>query len=208
MRPATDVVKHLIIINVLMYFAFVLVFPFEIRQAYTVLYMPWLQDALGNTFFKPVQLVTHMFMHDHKDIMHIIFNMMMLYFLGPPVEQTLGKQRFLAYYVSCGFGALALHMLLAYNGYIAGGSIVGASGAIMGVAIGFGIISPNAVLRLIFPPIALKAKYMIGAYILFDLIGGFGGGESNIAHFAHLGGALMGFFLMVLWGIFDYRRFK
>lgn len=207
MGRITDVVKHLIIINVLMYFAFVLVFPF-LREAYTVLYMPWLQDGLGNTYFKPVQLVTHMFMHDDKDFMHIFFNMLMLFFLGPPVEQALGKQRFLVYYISCGFGAMALHMLLAYLGHIEAGRIVGASGAIMGVAIGFAIIAPNAILRLIFPPIPVKAKYLIGAYIVFDLIGGFGGSESNIAHFAHLGGALMGFFLMVLWGIFDYRRFK
>ena len=207
MGRVTDVVKHLIIINVLMYVAFVMVMPF-LREAYTVLYMPWLQDGAGNTYFKPVQLVTHMFMHDEKGIGHIFFNMLMLFFLGPPVEQALGKQKFLAYYLSCGFGAMALHMFLAYIGYIDAGRIVGASGAIMGVAIGFGILFPNMRMMLIFPPIPIKAKFLIGAYIVFDLIGGFGGGESNIAHFAHLGGALMGFILMNLWGQFDWRRFR
>jgi membrane associated rhomboid family serine protease len=208
MLRITDVVKHLIIINVLMYVAFVMVFPSQIRDAYTVLYMPWLEDSLGNSYFKPIQLVTHMFMHSDLGFRHIFFNMIMLFFLGPSVEQAIGKQKFLTYYLSCGFCAIALHILLAYTGYISSGSVVGASGAIMGVAIGFGLLFPNMRLMLIFPPIPIKAKYLIGAYVVMDLIGAFGGGESTTAHFAHLGGAIGGFLLMNMWGYFDWRRFK
>ncbi len=208
MGRITDVVKHLMIINVLMYVAFVLVFPSWIRESYTVLHMPWISNLVGESYFKPVQIVTHMFMHSHIDIMHIIFNMLMLFFLGPPVEQALGKQRFLLFYLVCGFGAMGLHMLLAFLGYINAASVVGASGAIMGVAIGFAILYPNTQLMLIFPPIPVKAKYLIAVYVLFDLFSGIGGASTGIAHFAHLGGALGGFLLMNMWGYFDWRRFK
>lgn len=202
MGRITDVVKHLMIINVIVYLTFTLLLP-QLQQ-YSILYMPGgPRDA-----FAPVQLVTHMFMHDPNGLMHIIFNMMGLYFLGPHIEQVLGEQKFLLYYLICGFAASGLHMLLYFTGFIAAVPIVGASGAIMGVAIAFAILYPNTRLMLLFPPIPVKAKYLIGAYILFDVFSGVGGANTGIAHFAHLGGALGGFILMNLWGYFDWRRFK
>ncbi len=200
MRGLTDVVKHLVIINVIVYITFAMLLP-QFQQ-YSILYMP---GGPGDKF-APVQLVSHMFMHGN--FMHILFNMMALFFLGPHIERVLGEQRFLLFYLICGFAASGLHLLLYFLGFIGPVSIVGASGAIMGVAIAFAILYPNIKLMLLFPPIPIKAKYLVGAYILFDLFSGFGGANTGIAHFAHLGGAIGGFLLMNIWGYFDWRRFK
>ena len=147
-------------------------------------------------------------MHDPTGIGHLLFNMLTLFFLGPQIEQSLGKQRFLIFYFICGFAAMGLHMMLYYIGYLGPVPIVGASGAIVGIAIAFAILFPNTKLMLMFIPFPIKAKYLIGAFILFDLFSGVGGASTGIAHFAHLGGALGGFLLMNLWGYFDWRRFK
>jgi len=202
MGRLTDVVKHLIIINVIVYITFVLLLPQF--QEYSILHMPWGPEDQ----FAPIQLVTHMFMHSPFGITHLLFNMMGLYFLGPHIEQVLGPKRFLIFYLACGFAAMGLHMLLSYIGYIGAVPVVGASGAIMGIFIAFAFLFPNTKLMLLFPPIPIKAKYMMGALVLFDVFSGVGGFSTGIAHFAHLGGALCGFILMQLWGFVDFRRFK
>ena len=202
MGRLTDVVKHLIIINVIVYVTFTLILPQ--LQNYSILFMPWDQSDR----FAPVQLVTHMFMHDPDGITHLLFNMMGLFFLGPPIEQVLGKQRFLIFYLACGFSAMGLHMLLSFFGVIGPVAVVGASGAIMGIFIAFAILFPNTQLMLLFPPIPIKAKYLMLALVAFDLFSGLGGLSTGIAHFAHLGGFLSGFALMLMWGFFDIRRFK
>lgn len=190
MSRLTDVVKHLLIINVIMFICFHFVFR-EFRE-YTFLYFP------GSDYFKPYQLVTHMFMHGGES--HILFNMMSLFFLGPMVEQNLGSRRFLIFYLISGFGAMILHLGLAFIGFIPPSPIVGASGAIMGVFIAFGLLYPNVKLMLIFPPIPVKAKYLMGVLVLVDLFSGVSGYSTGIAHFAHLGGAIMGFILITMWG--------
>ncbi len=200
MNRLTDVVKHLIIINVIVYVVFAMLFPQF--QVYSILHMPWTEN------FAPVQLVTHMFMHDPDGLMHLLFNMMGLFFLGPHIEQVLGKERFLIFYLACGFAAMAMHMLLAYLGLIYASPVVGASGAIMGIFIAFAILFPNTKLMLLFPPIPVKAKYLMGILVLFDVFSGVGGFSTGIAHFAHLGGALCGFILMMVWGYFDAKRFR
>lgn len=190
MSRLTDVVKHLLIINVIMFICFHFVFR-EFRE-YTFLYFP------GSDYFKPYQLVTHMFMHGGES--HILFNMMSLFFLGPMVEQNLGSRRFLIFYLLSGFSAMILHLGLAYLGYIPPSPIVGASGAIMGVFIAFALLYPDVKLMLIFPPIPVKAKYLMGVLVLVDLFSGVSGFSTGIAHFAHLGGAIMGFILITMWG--------
>jgi membrane associated rhomboid family serine protease len=85
---------------------------------------------------------------------------------------------------------------------------VGASGAIMGIFIAFAILFPNTKLMLLFPPIPIKAKFLMGGLILFDVFSGIGGFSTGIAHFAHLGGALCGFVMMNVWGYFDAKRFR
>lgn len=190
MNRLTDVVKHLLIINVIAFVCFQMIFPQFAAQTY--LWFP------GTENFKPYQLVSHMFMHGSSS--HILFNMLSLFFLGPAVEQNLGSKRFLGFYLICGFAAMALHLGLAYLGVINPNPIVGASGAIVGVFIAFALLYPEVKLMLIFPPIPIKAKYMMVGLVLFDLFSGVTGVNTGIAHFAHLGGAIAGFILISMWG--------
>ncbi len=190
MNRLTDVVKHLLIINVIVFICFHIVFS-QFR-AHTFLWFP------GTENFRPYQIVSHMFMHGSPQ--HIMFNMLSLFFLGPTVEQNLGSKRFLIFYLVCGFAAMLLHLALAYTGFINPNPVVGASGAIMGVFIAFGLMFPDVKLMLIFPPIPIKAKYLMGILVLFDLFSGVGGFNTGIAHFAHLGGVIGGFILITMWG--------
>lgn len=187
----TDVVKHLLIINVIFFVVFHILFT-GYKDA-MALYYPGLEQH-----FKPYQIVTHMFMHGNEQ--HILFNMISLFFFGPMVEQRMGPKRFLTFYLICGFGAVALHMGLIYTGYLSQGyRVVGASGAIMGIFVAFALFFPNREIHLIIPPIPIKAKYMILGLIAIDLFSGVSGQATGIAHFAHLGGALAGAILINIW---------
>jgi membrane associated rhomboid family serine protease len=130
---------------------------------------------------------------------HILFNMFGLYMFGRILENVWGPKRFLFFYLACGVGAAAAHLLMQYlTGGVA--PAVGASGAVMGIFVAFGYLFPNTQLMIIPIPIPIKAKWLVLVYILIDLIGGFGviGGD-DIAHFAHLGGALTGFIIVWIW---------
>lgn len=227
MGRLTDVVKHLLIINVIVFLAFFILFP-DFKDMLS-LYFP------KSAHFQPFQMVSHMFMHG--SIGHIFFNMFSLYFLGPMIEQALGSKRFLIFYLICGLGSMLLHLGIEWYSYMSvidttavdfntiqteGRSIirqsknyidpasatmnqvlnipvVGASGAIMGVFIAFGLMFPNMKL-MVFPlPIPIKAKFLMVGAVAFDLFSGVSGFTSGIAHFAHLGGAITGFILIMLW---------
>lgn len=197
----TDVVKNLIIINVIMFVA-TSIMPHI--SGWLIFHYPGANyDGIG---FQPLQIVTHMFMHG--TIMHILFNMIMLAFLGPPLEMVWGPKRFLFFYLFAGLGALALHVIVNYieiqNGGVPG-LVLGASGAVMGTLVGFAYNFPNQQLRLLFPPITLTAKQLVIGYIALDLILGLSGGRTGVAHFAHLGGALFGFLLIQYWNKFGSR---
>lgn len=191
----TPVIKNIIIVNVLVFIA-----------AST---LPQYIPNLALNFprgFAPYQLVTHFFMH--ASVQHLLFNMLGLFFLGPMVEQRLGGRDFLILYLLCAFGSAAAHL-----GYVAIGnmygtvgnvSAVGASGAVYGVVIAFATLYPNVKLQLLFPPVPILAKYMAMIYIGIDLYQGLANSSSNVAHFAHLGGALMGFLLIKFY--FGKRR--
>ncbi len=174
----------------------------------------------ASPMFKPVQLVSHMFMHGN--FMHIFSNMFGLYMFGTTLERVWGPKRFLLFYFVTGLGAMllhtAVHALIVYNIsgsvappmstvmqyeqlqsiYYAG--TVGASGAIFGILIAFGMMFPNTELILLFFPVPIKAKYFVLLYVLFELYSGFQMNPSdNVAHFAHLGGALFGFIMVKYW---------
>lgn len=184
------VVKNLLIINVIVYFAASVLFP------QYVYHLAFYYPALD--VFQPYQVITHFFMHGNTQ--HLLFNMLSLYFLGPMVERMMGAKRFLLFYFICGFGSLLLHLVLTYFGIIGMNvSIVGASGAIMGVFIAFAMYFPDMKLMLLFPPIPVKAKYLVAGLIALDLFSGVSGSNTGIAHFAHLGGALAGFIMMMVW---------
>lgn len=170
--------------------------------------------------FQPFQIITHMFMHG--SIGHIFFNMWGLYMFGNILEHVWGPRRFLAFYFITGLGAVVLHMgvqifmMIKMTGtadpsiamlnanpdavalYVS--QTLGASGAIFGVATAFATLFPNTELMIIPIPIPVKAKYLMPVYILIELSLGLAQHQGdNVAHFAHLGGALFGYLLVKYW---------
>lgn len=262
MLRITDTVKHLIIINVVMFIGTMVIGHGTLFYKWFALYFP------KHELFQPWQIVTHMFMHG--GVSHILFNMFALWMFGTAVEQYFGGKKFLFFYISSGLGAVFLTFLVYYiqvypylnevsslglpkdlvnqiinldilNGilydhnilnskmqllftehrqdfsvinnetfnafynliYKTNTSMVGASGAIMGVLVAFGMMNPNAELMLIFLPIPIKAKYFIPGLIALDLFSAISGhsifSPSNTAYVAHIGGALTGFLMMWYW---------
>lgn len=222
------VVKNLLIINIIF---FVATLVFENKQIFLV-------ELLGVYYFDSPkfhiwQVITYMFMHG--GFAHIAFNMFALFTFGSTLEYTMGSKRFLNFYLITGLGALALQVLIqAIEVHLITGSftigainlasfspeqigtlreiylgpMVGASGAIFGLLIAFGVLYPDAELLILFIPVPVKAKYIIPAYVVLELILGvaqFSG--DSVAHFAHLGGALFGFILIKFWHLRRIRNF-
>ncbi len=196
MNNLTEVVKQLIIINVIIFIGTVIP-PLSSYRDILAFHPP----GYG---FKPFQIVTHMFMHSGSSPTHLFFNMFTLYFFGPMIERLWGPKKFLVYYILCGLGALGLHFLI---GNLTGGvsPVLGASGAISGVVLAFGMLYPNMKVMLLIPPIPMKAKYMVLIFLGIDLYLGLSSHNTGIAHFAHLGGALFGFLLILFWRKFPFR---
>ncbi len=170
--------------------------------------------------FKPYQVVTHMFSHAPPPMFfHILFNMFTLWMFGRVLENVWGAKRFLIFYLACGLGAAALHLGIQYfrceqlleainNNDMATaqariGAVapaLGASGAIMGVMAAFAYLFPNTELYIMFIPFPVKAKWAMLGLAAIDLFGGVARvSGDNIAHFAHLGGALTGFLIVLYW---------
>jgi membrane associated rhomboid family serine protease len=138
---------------------------------------------------KPWTFVTYMFVHG--GLMHLLFNSIALFIFGPAVESRLGSRNFVLFYLYCGVGAAVLSLFLSSIMPIA--PFIGASGAVLGVALAFAIFHPDAEL-LLFPfPFPIKAKWLVAGYAVLDLLGAFGRPD-GIAHIAHLGGMLAGWF--------------
>jgi membrane associated rhomboid family serine protease len=226
----SPVVKNLIIINALMFLGMLLVqsaFHLDLNRILGLYYF-------RSPFFRPYQIITHMFMHG--GIGHIFFNMFALWMFGKVLEQVWGPKRFFIYYMVTGLGAAILHSLVLqiemaplmkyvsetykidnftpeiidnlYNMTDAKAKelalamvipTVGASGAVFGLLLGFGMLFPNTQLMLLFPPIPIRAKYFVLGYGLIELYLGITQPGSNIAHFAHLGGMLFGFIMIKMW---------
>ncbi len=147
--------------------------------------------------FKAYQLISHMFLH--ANFGHIFFNMFGLFIFGRVLETTLGSQKFFLLYFLSGIGAAGLQ-LLAYYLQMQPAAMMGASGAIMGVTAAFAVMFPNVEMMLIFLPIPVKAKYFVPFFLLLELFFGVANFKiDNIAHFAHLGGAIVGFILVMYW---------
>ena len=206
------VTKNLLVINIILYMCMMVFSKWGID----------LNDLLGLHFifahnFRPYQLVTYMFMH--ANLTHIAFNMFSLWMFGRVIEMTLGSRRFLVFYLLCGIGAgvcqEAVQIVSYYiqgidhfplvdtgNGiiststYISLWTTVGASGSLYGVFLAYGMLYPNERVMLLIPPIPLKAKYLITGLIVFELLIALSSSGDNVAHFAHLGGALAGFLLI------------
>jgi membrane associated rhomboid family serine protease len=203
------VVKNLVMINGIMLLITFLTGDF--------MYEKFALFFFESPLFKPYQLVTHIFMHG--SFIHLFFNMYSLVIFGIVLEQVWGSKKFFIYYMVTGLGAAVLHSLVLYieysslsSAYEAGNLMaangidtimrtptVGASGAVFGVLLAYGMLFPNNVLQLIFPPIALKAKWFVMIFGAIELYLGISNTGSNIAHFAHLGGMLFGYLLIIYW---------
>ncbi len=207
------VVKNLLIINGIMFLADVVMARLGIE----------LNSIFGLHFFlasdfRPWQLLTYMFMHGNFS--HLFFNMFALWMFGNTLENIWGTRRFLIYYLLCGLGAGVLQEGVQYIEYITslsnydtvnmGGAIipmsqylnylttVGASGAIYGLLLAFGMMFPNSMIYLYFL-VPIKAKWFVIGYAVIELLNGLGASGDHVAHFAHLGGMLVGLIIILIW---------
>lgn len=214
MNNLPTITKNLLIINALCFFGGVVAAKYGVD----------LNDLLGLHFFlasdfHPVQLVTYMFMHGGFE--HVFFNMFALWMFGRTLEQVFGPKRFLIYYMVCGIGAGLVQEVVQYVQYAAdlshytnvdiGHAIipmgeylnmmttVGASGAIYGILLAFGVLFPNSEM-FVFPlPFPIKAKYFVIGYAALEIFLGMSASGDGVAHFAHLGGMIFGFLLIRHW---------
>ena len=246
MGKITGAIKHLIILNVILFAAKSLIPSLPLDQ-YLALFFP------QNEHFGVWQFVSHMFMHG--GFTHILFNMYALWAFGSPLEQMWGRNKFIFFYFSAGIGAgliytgvnyfqfnniynelinagiqtVDIQNLLttgSYNTgileYVSEKSItdlyqiyntpaIGASGAVYGVLVAFGMSFPNAKLALIFFPVPIAAKYFIPVLIGLDLFSGLTGFSlfgANTAYFAHVGGAIIGFIMMKYWQKNQFQKWN
>lgn len=150
----------------------------------------------GSPDFQPYQFLTHMFLHGNFS--HILHNMLILFFFGPLLEQTLGDKRFLLLYMVCGLGAAVSQV--GYNYFFLNEPmmLLGASGAVMGVLIATAIFYPNlqVYIYFLFP---VKIKYLALVFLALDLFQGVSNANTGVAHFAHLGGAVFAVVLLLYW---------
>lgn len=225
----------------------------------------------NSPLFQPFQVVTHMFMHSLSDIMHIVFNMLLLVMFGAHLERLWGAKRFFIFYIACGLGAYLLYSSIgvyeimqlkdqlsaagidpdyinmaieeANGGSFFSGdifnqtldegvkanmlpenaermaneivrytqlsisSMVGASGALFGVLGAFAILFPNTDLYLYFIPIPIKAKYLIGGYIAYEVYNSINMPADSVAHLAHVGGAIVGIAMVLIQRKKDRKSF-
>ena len=140
---------------------------------------------------RPWGAVTYMFLHG--DVWHVLLNMLVLFFFGPPLESRWGSSEFIKYYLLCGFGGVALSFIFAPQAMI-----IGASAAIYGLMLAFAWYWPEAPIYVwgIFP---VKAKWLVGFFFVLTFLSAFNGSGGGIAHFAHLGGMLGGYILIRQW---------
>jgi len=185
-------IKYLLIWNAILFLATINIFGSGWTPIGSALAPLLVLQPLGNGFL-PWQLVTYMFLH--ADLYHIFFNLFALWIFGQALEQLWGTKRFLMYYFLTGIGAGIIQL------FVSSGSTIGASGAVFGILLGFGMMYPNRKIMLLFPPIPIKAKYFVGFYGALELFNGLTRADSGVAHFAHLGGLLVGFILIKLWGL-------
>jgi len=212
----SDVVKNLLIINILAYFGTQLMGEpgeqlfRELVNLKQTDFSLWGKYMLGvfypsSDYFKPYQVITYMFMHG--GFTHIFFNMFALYMFGTPVEMAWGPKKFLFFYIFTGLGALALQFFVQFieikfemvSPLSANVPMVGASGAVFGILAAYGMQFPNSIIQLIIPPVRMKAKYFVLIYAGLEIFLGVGNFMPGIAHFAHVGGALFGFLLIMYW---------
>ena len=200
-----EVTRNLFIVNALMFIATLINQNFMVGT-FAVFYPK-------SPFFRWWQPVTYMFMHGN--FWHIFVNMWGLLMFGSALERAIGSKKYLLFFFVTGLGALLIHIGVQYlqvQSLMAAGAssqqayydilrtpTLGASGALYGIQIGYAMLYPNDKWTLLFPPVTLKAKWFVLIFIGIELFTGVTGTLDGIAHFAHLGGALFGFLMILYW---------
>ena len=182
-------VKHLLIINGLFFVGLGTPGVGQFLFKYGALW------PLGSGMFEPWQLVSYMFLHG--GLGHVFFNLFALWMFGQAIENYWGTKRFVWFYFLTGIGAAVLHMFIGAGG----APTVGASGAVYGILLAFGMMFPERPIMLLFPPIPIKAKYFVAIFGGIELLNGVLGTQTGVAHFAHLGGMIVGYILIKYWGL-------
>ncbi|MBC7535703.1 MAG: rhomboid family intramembrane serine protease [Ferruginibacter sp.] len=221
-QRTTPVVLNLIILNALIFFAqSVFGGMSDLNKVNDLFALHHYKSAV----FRPYQLVTHMFMHG--GIFHLLFNMLALWMFGSIIEKSWGPKRFLIFYLICGLGAalaqmgsyifdfwqldhasLSMQETEQYQMILRQACTVGASGAIMGVLAAYGYLFPNTQLFIMPIPFPVKAKWAILGIIALDVFGGVSRTPNdNVAHFAHVGGAVIGFLIVFYWNKTNKQTF-
>lgn len=183
----TPLVRTLIIINVIVFLTQNL-----LEGLYVTQYLSLWDFKSG--LFRPYQFFTYMFAHG--SFMHIFFNMLAFASFAPILESYWGEKKFLAFYIITGMGAGVIYAIFNYFFPGNGGYMLGASGALYGILMAFGLQFPNLEIMLLFPPIPLKAKYMVFVmgFITYAM-----DRSGSVAHLAHFGGALVAYLVMTYW---------
>ena len=220
------VIKNLLIANVLAFIAqktFGESTTFSIDNVFAL-------HAVQSVYFRPHQLVTYLFLHG--GFAHIFFNMFALWMFGSTLENYWGSKRFLVFYMACGIGAGIFHLIVlwremapvleAIHQYPAieqeqflnspdspiNGATMGASGAVFGCLAAFGYLFPNTPMIILPIPIPIKAKWLVLLYAGMELYLGIqNSAGDNVAHWAHLGGAVVGILMVMYWKKHDRKNF-
>jgi membrane associated rhomboid family serine protease len=144
----------------------------------------WLAFRPSEVLARPWTVVTYLFVH--AGFFHLFFNMLALYFFGPPLEERWGSAEFVKFYLVCGVGGAAFSLLFG------DGPVVGASASVYGLLLAFALAWPNAPIYLWFV-LPVKAKYLALFLFALSLLSGLSGAQGGVAHFAHLGGLVAGY---------------
>lgn len=221
------VVKNLLIINVLVFLAQNALGPVVETKINNLFAL----HSIQSVYFRPHQLVTYMFLHGN--FMHILFNMFALFMFGSTLENYWGPKRFLTFYVVSGIGAAVLHLGVLYREmapvmdlvrqqvppeqmqdllyspeFKVNTATLGASGAVFGCLAAFGYLFPNSEMIILPIPFPLKAKWVVIGYAAIELFSGISNSAGdNVAHWAHLGGGLVGLLLVMYWNRNNRRNF-
>ena len=207
---------NLIIANFVVWLACTILPIGETIRDYGMLY--W----VGSEKFHVYQIFTYMFLH--ADFSHMFFNMFSLWMFGRMLEIDLGPKRYIIFYLVSALGASMMQMGVAYiewlsvkarlaetaaaygvsaaqlaNQVFTNYAMLGASGAVMAVMMSFGVMHPNNMVMLMFPPIPMKAKWLVVIFIVIEFLAGVQGSQDGVAHFAHLSGMLWGWLLLRYW---------
>lgn len=221
------VIKNLIIINGLIWLAEMTLPANIVEWMFNMFALHDVHSAL----FKPHQLVTYMFLHDNHNFQHILYNMFALWMFGAVLENYWGPKRFLVFYTVCGIGAAVFHLAVLYHemapiaDQIAlapldqqqefmyspqnplNEATLGASGAIFGCLAAFGYLFPNQYIYLYFF-VPIKVKWFVLGYAALELFSGVNpAAGDSVAHWAHLGGGLVGLLLVIYWNRTNRRNF-